>query len=216
MAEQQSSSEQRQDPLQRLRNVRRTTVFGFVAVALLLLLGTFALINRNVKRDVEELQTTYTAKQDQLLRLQTPAPAVLALQETLTTTRALAEEIAAAVPPAGIPWAPAIAALEGYDPNRLVLTSLTQANNRITLTGQAADDEAVVAYTRAIEASGRFASVVVQSLRIVPAPTATPLPNATATTAPGAALPPATPTLPPFLATATTLADFVIYVELDQ
>jgi len=216
MADQNSVLDQGLDPLQRLRKLRRTTVLGLIVGALFLLLAASALINRSVQQDVEQLETTYTAMQNELLRLQTPAPAVLALQETLTTTRALAEEITAAAPPAAVPWAETVAALERYDPNRLVLTSLTQANGRITLTGQAADDEAVVAYTRAIEANELFAAVVVQSLRVVPAPTATALPAATTTTTPEAAPQPAQPTLPPFLATATTLADFVIYVELDQ
>ncbi len=206
------------ESLQPLRALRQLVVLGVVVLALLLLLLAFTLINRSAQTDVAQAEATLSALRGELIQLQTPQPTVQALMATLTTTHVLAEQIRAAAPPASLDWPALIAALDRYDPNRIVLTTLTQVDQRITLTGLAANDEAVVAYTQAIEESGYFAAVVLQSLRIIPAPTATPAPTVALTPpAPSAAVAAPAPALqPPFLAAATTIADFVIIVEVDQ
>ncbi len=204
------------ETLQPLRALRQWVVLGVVILALALLLLAFFLIRRSVQSDLARGEATLSALQEERLQLQTPLPAVQALMGTLTTTRALADQIQAAAPPIGINWPLIMAPFERYDPNRLLLTSLTQVDNHITLTGLAANEEVVVGYTQAIEESDRFASVVLQSLRIVAAPTATPPPTVALTPLPLTLLPPTPVGQPPFLSAGTTLADFVIIVELEQ
>lgn len=212
MPQQPPSLDPSQDPLQRLRSIRKRTVEGIVIGALLLLLAAFMLVDRRIQSDVTQAEVTLGALQRELSALQTPAPPILAMMGTLTTTRALAEQIRGAAPTAVIDWPQLAMTLSQYDPNRVLLTSLTQVDRRMTITGQAVTEEAVVAYAQAIEASALFRTVAVQSIRIVPAPTATP--PATGTVTP-AASPAAQPTLPAFFVSTTTLADFVIIVELN-
>lgn len=208
-----------QEPLQRLRTLRKATVLGFVLVALLLLLVAFWLVDRSIQEDIRTAEATVSTLQTELRQLQTPAPPMLALMSTLTTTRSLAEQIRLAVPTSGVNWPQVIEALARYDTARVMVTSLTEANRQITITGQAFNDEAVVAYAQAIEDSNLFTTVVVQSIRVIPAPTATPLPTGSPTpgapSAAASAAPSTEVTIPPLLATATTLAEFVIIVELD-
>lgn len=204
------------EALQPLRALRQLVVLGVVILALTLLLLAFLLIRRSVQSDLVRGEATLSALLEERLQLQTPQPAVQALMGTLTTTQILADQIQAAAPPPGLDWPTIMAALDRYDPNRLALTSLTQLDTHITLTGLAANDEVVVAYAQAIEESERFAAVVIQSLRVVAAPTATPPPTVALTPLP-LTLVPSTPIgQPPFLTAGTTLADFVIIVELEQ
>ena len=202
------------ESLQALRALRQWVALGAVILALLLLLLAFVLVNRSVQNDLARGEATATALGQEQQELQNPGPTVEAMRATLTTTRALADQILTAAPPVGILWPQVISVLDRYDPNRLALTSLTQVENRITVTGLAADDEVVVAYAQALEESKRFVTVVLQSLLIVPAPTAPPPPTAAVTPVPPSAVVPAIQ--PPFLTSANTLANFVIIVEVDQ
>ncbi len=52
----------------------------------------------------------------------------------------------------------------GYDANELALTSLTQTDNRLVITGRASNASAVMAYARTLKNSGQFSRVVVQSI----------------------------------------------------
>lgn len=198
------------DPqLQQLRRLRQLTMLGLVMGALVLLLVAFALMARSIQSEVTQAEATLMTVQAELLQRQTPAPAMLSLMATLTQTRALAAQIRAAAPPASIHWPQMIAALERYDPNVIALRSLTQVEQQITLTGQAANDEAVVAYTQAIEATEHFATVVLQSLSRIPPSVATAGTGGEATDSAIQA------TDPPFL-DSPSLVEFVIIVELSE
>ena len=198
------------DPqLQQLRRLRQLTMLGLVMGALVLLLVAFALMARSIQSEVTQAEATLMTVQAELLQRQTPAPAMLSLMATLTQTRALAAQIRAAAPPASIHWPQMIAALERYDPNVIALRSLTQVEQQITLTGQAANDEAVVAYTQAIEATEHFATVVLQSLSRIPPSVA---PAGTGGEATDSAI---QATDPPFL-DSPSLVEFVIIVELSE
>ncbi|MBK9613773.1 PilN domain-containing protein [Candidatus Amarobacter glycogenicus] len=74
------------------------------------------------------------------------------------------------------------------DANQITLLGVEQADNRLTISGEAADDTAVIAYAQELEASGQFARIVVQSITLLPTPqpviTPTLSPSPTATTAP--------------------------------
>jgi hypothetical protein len=192
-----------------LRALRQSAIIGVVALALLLLLLAFWLIERTVARDLAQLENTLAGRRQTLALLQEPGPTTIALQATLTTTSAFADQILAAAPPLGINWPQVVTGVDQYDPNQLALVSVTQVNRQLTLSGAAASEDAVVAYREQLEANADFASVVLQSLRVIPAVTVTPA----ATTTPRAA--PAVP-LPAFLAPGAGRADFVIIIELDQ
>lgn len=213
MSQQTVASDSPQNALQQLRGLRKGTVLGIVIVALLLILLVFALVDRSIQSDVTQAELTLTALDSELIHLQTPAAPVLTMMSTLTTTRALAEQIRLAAPAGGINWPQTIGALEQYDAETIMLTSLTQVDQRISITGQAVNEDVVVAYAQTMEKSNLFAAVVVQSIRMIPAPTATPLATASPPALPAAQSSVSAP--PKFLATATNLADFVIIIELD-
>lgn len=192
-----------------LRALRQRAIIGVVVAALLLLLLAFWLIDRTVARDLTQLENMLVSQRQSLTLLQEPGPTTVALLATLTTTQAFADQILAAAPPTGINWPQVVAGIDRYDANQLVLMSVTQVARQLTLTGSAASEDAVVAYREQLEASADFTSVVLQSLRVIPAVTVTPA--ATKTPPPVSAVP-----VPAFLAPGVSRADFVIIIELDQ
>ncbi|MBX3014899.1 MAG: PilN domain-containing protein [Caldilineaceae bacterium] len=173
-----------QAALHRLRLLRQGIVLGLISFSLLLLLLAFYLISASVQRDIARAEANLGAAQDTLLRMSTPAPETQALMTTLSTTLLLAEQLEAARPPASIPWPAVMAALNSYAPTTITFTKLTQVENRITLTGQAANDIVVVDYERTLGTMPLFANVTLQSLTLLAPTTAATAPPAT-TVAPG-------------------------------
>lgn len=165
-----------QATMHRLRLLRQGIAIGLMAFSLLLLLLSLFLIAASVRKDVARSEANLGVAQARLLRLSTPAPAVQALMTTLSTTLSLADQLEAVRPPVGIDWPAVVTTLASYDPNAITLTSLTQLDNRITLTGQAVNDVVVVDYAHALEGSPLFANVVLQSLALLdPATPAAPV-----------------------------------------
>lgn len=183
---------------QRLQKIRQAAVIGLMAFSLLILLLALYLISTSVQNDIARSEANLASLQSQLIRLQTPAPAVQELLTTLSTTLTLANKLEAARPTIGHQWPALIAVLGSYDPAAITLTALRQEGNRITLTGQAINDSSAVAYVNQLEESTLFTSVVLESIVLV---TPTPRPDA----APNAAEP---------VASAPALVDFVITIEL--
>lgn len=193
--------------LHRLRLLRQGIVLGLVAFSLLILLLALYLIVASVRNDVARSEANLGAAQNRLLQVSAPAPEVQALMATLTTTISLTQQLKAARPPMGLNWPAVVAALANYPPDTIILTSLTQVDNNITLTGQAVNDVVVVDYAHRLEASPLFASVVLQSLTLITAPT--PAPTAARANAAPATVVPA-PTVTP------GSVNFIIMIELSR
>jgi len=182
--------------MQQIRLLRQAVIIGLVAFSLLMLFLAVFLIVASVRRDIAQSEANLATVQERLLRLRTPAPELQELMTTLTNTQSLANKLTAAGPPVGIQWPAVVTVLSNYNPTALTLTSLTQVENRITLMGQAVDDVVVVEYTRMLDTSDLFSTVVLQSLTLIPPAT------------------PATGATPTPLAPAAERVEFVIILEL--
>jgi len=166
------------------RTLRQRVVFGLLAFSLLTFALAFTLITASVRNDIALAETDLSALQDDLSRLSTPSAEVQALTVTLSNTRLLADKLAAAAPPLGANWPAVIAVIDRYDPTLITLTSITQTDNRITLSGQAVNDLVVVDYEKMLKESGLFNDVILQSLkRMTPTAAASETPTVTVATA---------------------------------
>lgn len=120
--------------------------------------------------------------------------ALASAQQELVAARATADAlqpVGAAVSARQVDWPAVLAAIGGYPPESLAVTSLTQEARLLKLQGLATDDAAVVAYVHALERSGLFRRVSVQSIESV---AATPAPTgSSAGRTPAARTPQATP-----------------------
>lgn len=165
--------------VQRLRVFRQIAVSGLLALSLLILWFALYLISASVQNDIVRSEANLAAAETQIQRLQTPAPAVLTALATVTHTVALADNLATARPPAGTNWPAVVAMLNQYNPAALTLTALVQVDQRLTLTGQAANDGSVVDYVHTLEQTTLFSDVVLESIVLQ---TPTPAPTQVATT----------------------------------
>lgn len=175
-----------------------TIILWLVAIGFAFLLIAFNFLSANIREDIIRLEADLQAAQEDLDTVSTPAPEVQELMNTLAQVQESASELQEAYPTivAGrMDWAAVMAVISNYDPAQLTLTSITQADNQITLKGRATDNSAVFSYVDALEASGLFSRVDLRSVSKVPTPFATP-------TSPGT---PATATLTPTVTPTPTM-----------
>lgn len=134
-----------------------------------------------------------------------PEAALLAV--TLTAVHSQTSQIDTILPTLvadNVDWPGALSAVNNVDGSQIQITGLEQSGGQLLIRGRAANDDAVTAYARQLEGSGRFAAVEVQSIvqapepfftptPTVPLPTATPTTAVTSTPQPTATRIPATP-----------------------
>ena len=147
-----------------------------VVLGLVLFFIPLALISSGARDDADRLQANLGAIQASLTFVPTPPPEIRALMGTLSQVDAQATQVQAVYPTlkaARSGWPALAAAIGNYDPNQLTLTSVTQTDNRVTLSGGASSDAAVVAYSDALQQSGLFSRVIVQSLKVIATPAIT-------------------------------------------
>lgn len=182
-------------------------------VGVCLLVGAIPLwaFTAGTRQQVRELRTSVASAQKTLVALRTPAAEAITLTEQISQTLEMLEALRAAHETAlggRRNWAPALSAMLAYNPERIRLDELYQNGNELTLTGLSLSRDEVLSYASALDRSGAFEEVAIQSLQVsgepFHTPTATPTatitptrtPTITATTVPGAAT--ATPTLQPY------------------
>ena len=190
------------EPAQPRTLSRGTIVLWLIVVGLGILFIPLSLISSTIRDDVKGLQSDLDSVQQSLTSVPTPAPEVQALMSTLSVVQSQTNQIQAVYPTvvaARTNWPAVMAAIGNYNPDQIALTSLTQSDIQITLSGRASDEGVVVAYARGLEQSGLFSRVVVQSIRVVATPFVTPTSTVvltpTATVTPTAtSTPTATPT----------------------
>jgi len=174
-----------------------TILLWVIAAGLCVALIPLLLITARMRDEATGLQATLTVVQQAMTSVPTPAPDVQQLATALAQVQDQAGQIQAIYPTLVAPrpdWRAVMAAINNYDPNQIALASLTQTGNQIEISGWAVNDTAVAAYSQRLEASGRFARVVIQSMHVVAAPTATATPPQTPTvTATPSPTPSATP-----------------------
>lgn len=159
------------------RSSQRAIILWLVVIGLVTFFLPLYLVSTAIRADNTHLETDLKTVQDSLTRGYAPAPDVQELMDTLAQIQQSTSELEQAYPTvvAGrSDWLAIMAAIDNYDPAQLALSSLTHADNRITLNGQAIDDAAVVAYARSLEETNLFSRVVVQSMQTVATPFATP------------------------------------------
>jgi hypothetical protein len=66
-----------------------------------------------------------------------------------------------------------MAAVHSYDANRIRLTGFSHENFRLTLEGNAVEESAVLEFSDALQGTGLFARVAVQTISVNPQPTPT-------------------------------------------
>jgi Tfp pilus assembly protein PilN len=188
-----------------------TIILGLVVIGLVTFFPPLYLISATIRDDITRSEADLLAVQETVTSLSAPAPEVQELMDTLAQIQESASEIeeaSRAIVADHTDWPTIMAAISNYNPAQLALTSLTHADNRITLNGQAIDDSAVLAYARALEDSNLFSRVVVQSIKTVATPVATPTSPEEATLTPTTVI---TPT-----ATLTPTINLVDKYELDD
>ncbi|MCB8942974.1 MAG: PilN domain-containing protein [Ardenticatenaceae bacterium] len=170
---------------------RRPLILWLLVLGLLILLLPLYLIFTTINSDAVRLEAELSNIQLASASEPTADPTTEALQAELTQVQEQFNQInaiQASLDTTNVNWPAVVAALQEFDPARQHLTSLTQTENRLTITGEAADDALVIAYAQRLEASGLFNRVVVQSITLLPTPqataTLTPTQTATATATP--------------------------------
>jgi Tfp pilus assembly protein PilN len=181
---------------------RRAIILSLIAAFLAILSVSLYLVSARMGSDVAKLDDEVRFVESELEKVSTPAPEVQELMNTLALTRELASELEAAhstIVVARANWPAVMAAIGAYNPDELVLDSLSQADNRITLNGRAIGKPVVDAYADSLKASNLFASVDVQSIKAAATPFVTETSTPEATISPTAEITPAetiTPTAP--------------------
>lgn len=160
--------------LQKLRATRQTIVLQVLALGLVALAVPLYLVFGQLRDDVTQTERQLTEVQANLTALSTPSAEVQQLSDQVAQTEALLDALATAPPPVGVDWPQLASAIAGYDAQKIVLVTLTEADNGIILEGRAVDNAAVVAYIKALSASPLFLDIERQSVRTVPAPDVTP------------------------------------------
>jgi len=168
-----------------------TIALWLVVLSLVVFFVPLYLVAAGILGDVTRLKSDLSPMQATLTSMARPAPDTQEQLKALARVQGLstaARTALASISASHTNWPAMISCISQYDPRQIMLTSLVQADNLITLHGRAVDDPAVVAYARALEECRLFSRVVVQSIRSVDTP------FVTATAIAPTATPQATPT----------------------
>jgi Tfp pilus assembly protein PilN len=115
------------------------------------------------------LQDDVASLQGQLVPLQT-AQASTPTPESVTGQIGSLTAVSTTLAANNVNWPAAMNVIRAYNPQQITLTGMTQSDNQLFISGEAANDEIVVAYARDLEASGVFKRVLVQSIVVVNLP----------------------------------------------
>jgi len=186
---------------------RTPLVLGLIAAGMAILFLPLFLVSATLNNEVKDLQAELGSVRAAQTRVPTPGLEVQRLLTPLAQTQGQIDQVKRVFPTLAAPrvdWTSVMTAIGSYDPNEIVLTSLTRTDNRLTLGGRAVRESIVLDYARNLEQTGLFSRVIIQSLQVAPTitPTVTLTPKPPATFAPDTPLP--TATRPP-LPTATSL-----------
>jgi hypothetical protein len=165
-------------------------IFRFIwIVAVALVVGAIPLwaLALKGKGDVRDLRTSVAGAQRTLVALRTPAADVISLTEQISTSLQTLEALQMAHGQAiggRKDWPIVLTSLLGYDAARLRPLELHQELDDLTLIGLALDRDDVLTYASALDRSGVFRQVSIQSLQTSSEPFYPPIPSPAATVTP--------------------------------
>jgi Tfp pilus assembly protein PilN len=178
------SSPQLEEPEDRPPLSRGTIILWLIAIGMIIMLLPLSLVASTIGSDAQRINADLVSIQNSLTSVPTPIPEVRELMNSLAQVQEQAIQVQALLPTLTGPrtdWPAIMSAVGSYNPDQIVVSSLALANNQLTISGQAVNDTLVVDYARALEQSGRFSRVVVQSIRVIATPVLTPTVGATIT-----------------------------------
>jgi hypothetical protein len=154
-----------------LRIVVWLLALGIVALFLPLYLVSVAVEESIVplQAELESLQATITAPPD-------VRPEEVALTDHLLDLRGqlnAIEDIPSTLIAGHTDWPAIMAAVRSYDANRIRLIGFTHEHVRLTLEGNAVEESAVLGFSNALQQTGLFSRVAIQTISVSPQPTPT-------------------------------------------
>lgn len=144
-------------------------VLWLVIMSLSGLLLPLFLISKTLEETNLGLVTQLEALEAQLAAPPTPDAALVALEDQVSGLRTQVSELQAiltTIEAGAVNWPRLMVGIGGYDQQQITVTTLVQTGSRIVISGQAVDESAIVAYTRALEDTGLFKRVFVESITL--------------------------------------------------
>lgn len=161
------SEQERQQPDRPARSGRAVALW-LACLAFLVLLGPIYLTSTYAKGETASLQASLESAEATLTAAFEPDPTSQALRQALEETAGQVQEtdlLSEQLQNADVDWSHIMSALSQYDPQALVLTTVSQDGARLALEGLAADEDVVVRYVRSLEDSRLFSHVTLQSMK---------------------------------------------------
>ncbi len=153
---------------------RKPFVLWLIVAGLALLLLPLYLTAQTTQQDNLRLEAGLSEAQTEVGSVPTLPAGAKQLQATATAVQALSDQlepIRSTLVAGHVDWPSILSIVAGYDDTQVVLTGITQTDNRLVITGRASSDVAVTAYSQALQNSARFSRVVIQSITQLPVPT---------------------------------------------
>jgi Tfp pilus assembly protein PilN len=178
----------------RLQSLRTLVVLWLVVLALGVLLSPLMLIAGWVREDRARLESELLAIQMAVSDANLPTTEVNALGAEVSRIEQLISVMITATVPSGVNWPVVVNAIDDYEQVGISLSSLTQTENKLTITGRAEGNDAVVRYQQSLLDSGAFEDVVILSMvAVVPEEGEQPEPDEAESEEPAAAPSPEVP-----------------------
>jgi len=184
----------------------RRLVLWMVIASLMVLLLPLYLVSNALKDETARMQGELEAIQATLDAPAPVPPEEQALRDEMLHDREISATLGnlrAELESRHVNWPDTMLTLGSVDSNQIRITGLSQAEQRLTLTGQAVNEAQVMNYSQALRDSGWFETVLIQSISQVELPTATPLAQDRNSTEPTA--------VPP---TPVRVAEFMLQLDL--
>jgi Tfp pilus assembly protein PilN len=170
----------------------KSLVLWLVVVGLSLILLPLFLTAQTTQQDNLGLESGLSQALTEVASVPTLPVGAQQLQATGTAVQAQIDRlgpVSTQLVAGHVDWSSILAIVGGYDDTQIVLTGVTQTENRLVITGRAGSDVSVTAYAQALENSARFSRVVIQSITQSAGPTQIALQTATPTQTNGANTP---------------------------
>ncbi|MCC6455442.1 MAG: PilN domain-containing protein [Caldilineaceae bacterium] len=165
------NSAQYKEDERRLQSLRTMVVLWLIVLALGVLLIPLMLVAGWVRSDTTRLESELLSLQSAMTDATSPSAEVLQLNAEVARVEQLVSSVLTMTVPTGANWPHIVEAVAQYDRIAIDLSSLTQTDDKIQLTGRATTNDAVVRYQQRLLDSGAFKDVVVISMATLPQPT---------------------------------------------
>jgi Tfp pilus assembly protein PilN len=169
-----NSPQYKQDQ-QRMQSLRTQVVLWLIVLALGVVIIPLMLITGWVRNDLSRLEGELLRVQSAMSDATSPSEEVVKINSDIGRINQLVTSMQTVTIPSSVNWPVIVDAVEQYDPATIDITSLTQAPDKIEITGRAVSSDAVVRYQQLLLDSRAFNDVIVVSMSTVP-PTPVPTP----------------------------------------